>query len=257
MDSQRTVTYSLKGTVSIEVYARALEQFAALLYALSNEIAATSNIHWRIERLEAGSATTTAGAVTDDIEALQRVVVAYTSVGQYLQHNQPIPYSSEVVEHATALTAFIDSDVTAVEFSGGDMIWTITEARAEPADLRERKQRAWGSVTGIIKTISLRRGLSVSLYDTLFDKAVECHFDGDSETNQEIVRNAWGKLVTVTGRVERDPDNGRPVRIVNIRTISPVEPVVPGQYKQTLGILPWPNLDERPEDVIRRLRDAQ
>jgi hypothetical protein len=254
---QRTVTFSLKGHISVETYARALEHFAALIYALTEEIAANQNISWRVERLEAGSATITVGAVVEnDLTAqdVERIVYGYATVARYLHDNQPIPYSADVVEHATALTEFIDTDVSAVEFAGTDFIWTIADARTEPTELRERRQRAWGTVTGVIKTISLRRGLSVRLYDTLFDRSVECHFASD---HQELIRNAWGKLVTVTGRIERDPDTGRPVRIYDIRAITTVETIIPGQYKQTRGILPWPDLEERPEDVVRRLRDVQ
>ena len=96
--------------------------------------------------------------------------------------------------------------------------------------------------------------MKFTLYDSTFDKAVPCYLQEDQE---DKMREIWGKNVIVTGRITREPDNGRPVSIREITSIDPVVEAAPGSYKIARGIFQWSQGDEPAEVSIRRLRDAE
>jgi hypothetical protein len=109
---------------------------------------------------------------------------------------------------------------------------------------------AYGAIEGVVQTLTNRRELRFTLYDSLQDRAVVCHLH---EGQEDLMRNAWGKRVIVQGFVTRDGLNGRPLQISRI---TDVIPVIAGDYKKGRGALKSAADAEKPEDVIRRLRDA-
>ena len=112
---------------------------------------------------------------------------------------------------------------------------------------------AWSSVKGTIDTLSRRKKLSFTLWDSLFDKPVGCYF---KEGQEDTMRNAWGKHAFVSGRVGRRADTGRPVVIRDVKQIRLLEDVEPGSYMRAKGVFPWATDSELPENIIRRLRNA-
>ncbi len=245
-----TLALVLNGDIPLAAFAEAMEHFNALVELLSDEVAGADEIEWEIARLEGGSATTVARGICPKIEPVERVIEAYNSVGRALKNRSPIPYSEDVEARAKSLLSFLNGKVTSVGF-----VTDGYEAFINEAIIEEEAEGLYslGTVTGVIETVSSRRGLKFTLYDSLFDKAVYCYFN---EEQREKIREVWGKRVSVAGRIVRDPYSGRPIRVFNVRRIEVLEDVPPDSYERARGVLPWKEGDEPSEVIIRRSRDA-
>ncbi|MCL4253390.1 MAG: hypothetical protein KJ043_06390 [Anaerolineae bacterium] len=110
---------------------------------------------------------------------------------------------------------------------------------------------SFGSVKGIVQTISNRDGLTIVLYDSIFDMPVVCYLQNIPE---DELRDILGKKVIVTGRIHRNPDTGQPTHIEDVTDITHLEAM--GDYQSARGIFDWQDGDEPAEITIRRLRDG-
>ena len=134
----------------------------------------------------------------DDTQQVERVVEAYAVVGAAIARNTIIPYSLNVAEQARRLTAVINGHVKSIEFIVADKTITIEQPITEekPND----RTYALGTVTGQVDTL-MRRGYTFTIYELIFDRAVTCYLQPEQE---DLMRNAWGKIATVTGDVCRE-----------------------------------------------------
>lgn len=110
----------------------------------------------------------------------------------------------------------------------------------------------FGSVTGVVDTISRRNGFVFTLYDDIFDRAVRCHV---SISQQEKLRGIWGERVKVIGFIHRDPETGRVASVKDIKKIDIISSQK-DQYRQARGVVPYHPDDEAAEKIIRQLRDV-
>jgi hypothetical protein len=248
--SNNTLTLALNGDVSLDEFARTMQHFTALVDALSRDIGPGVEIDWMIDDLQADSAIATVMGVSTQEGMVEKVVRAYANVGEALEKGEPIPYSSRVEQEATEITKVLNGRITSIRFETAQSDATIVgRAGLE----RPGTRYAFGTVRGTVETLTRRRGLRITLYDAIFDKAVACYL---SEGLEDVMRKAWGQRVVVAGEVGREPETGRPVVVRNVKYIKPLEDVVPGSYKRARGVLPAGKSDEKPEDIIRRVRDA-
>lgn len=246
-----TLTLTLKGEVSLQDFAVSTQQFRTLIQSLSVDVAEETEIEWVVEELDSGSTVITTAGYAPQMEAVDRVVRAFEDVGRSVQAGEVIPYSKQVGDAVVRLTQLINHRVTAIQLETPRLDIVINapygERRAEPITYS-----ALGTVTGTIETLNRRRGLNFSLYDDLFDRAVRCYIDKSQES---VLRNAWGKRVTVAGRVSRDSETGRPLNVRDV-TIHIHEEVEPGSFRRARGVMGEHAPDEPAEDIIRRIRDA-
>jgi hypothetical protein len=91
------------------------------------------------------------------------------------------------------------------------------------------------------------------LYDQIFDRAISCYLGEDQESQ---MRDAWGRRVLVMGKVGREPLHGRAVVIREITRIEILRDTEPGSYRRARGVWQRAAGADPPEQVIRRLRDA-
>lgn len=54
-----------------------------------------------------------------------------------------------------------------------------------------------------------------------------------------MIRNMWGKYVTVTGKIYRDPITGRPLEVCKLEGVEILQDEPPGSYKRARGAIPW------------------
>jgi hypothetical protein len=248
---ENEVTLILEGEVTLSDFAKTLSNFTSLMEALSQTVASTADIVWVIDDLQAGSAETTIIGISEQKEAVEKVVYAYEVVGKALAAGQPIPYPDTVVDKARAITQIINGRISAIRFQTAEHDSVIQSGPATRQ--RHPKIAAFGLVKGRIETLNRRRGFKVILYDDLFDKPITCYLDPEQEAQ---MREIWGKRVTITGIVERDPEHGRITSVKDITNISTLQEVDPESYRSAKGIIPWNEGDDLPEVTIRRLRDA-
>lgn len=247
------VTLKLNGEVTLNQYAKAMEDLRKLIDALSIEVAGTEEIEWSIYDLVAGSAYVAIRGSYYDLGRVEKVVEAYRVIGTALASNRPIPYSEAIIKPASALTSIINSHITSVGFGiGDDMLIVDKPVRIE----EEEAKRIYsiGTVRGIAGTITIRPSLRLTVFDMLFDRAVYCYLQSEL---REKVRNAWDKQVEVTGMVFRDPDTGRPIEVRDVSDVLVIENGSSGNFRPARGVLFDPENQEPAEVTIRRIRDAR
>jgi len=247
-----TLTSAVEGDVTLSNFAKTLNEFNALLSNLSKEVGNNAAIDWMVEELYAGSAIATFHGFFEDVKVVETVVDAYEQVGDALANGTDLPFSEAVRRNAWNITNILDGQITSLRFEtqARDFVIsskTITGAKSLPM------KYSLGTVKGMIQTVSMRKKLSFTVWDALFDKPVNCYL---KEGDEERMRSVWGKRAVVSGKIGRQAESGRPIVIREVKSIHILEDVEPGSYKRARGVLPWQQGDEKPEDVLRRMRNA-
>ncbi|NJK78424.1 MAG: hypothetical protein HC876_13410 [Chloroflexaceae bacterium] len=244
-----TITLELNGDISLQDFATAMQRFYGLVNVLSSEVGGTT-IDWQIDELNAGSASITVRGNTDIPNTVEKIVLAFLTVGSSILSHEPIPYSKDVEQQADRLVRLINGSITSMRFETayGDAVITEYSGINTPV---ERMYTA-GIVKGTVETVTRRKGWKFTLYDAIFNTAINCYASPQLE---EQMRDIWGKKVIVHGQIGRNQETGRPVVVRNITHIELVEPVPTGSFQQARGILAQPNGDEMPEIAVRRTRD--
>ena len=251
-----TFSFKVEGGIELQNLTGSLSLLTTFVEALATEIAKESTIRWLIDDLKRASATAVLRGEVEGVEhsdAIEKVIRGIGIVATALLTGDPIPYSEKVQEAAFALTRAIQAPITAIHLQTdevGDVILTMPR---EEEDERTLKTHALGTIEGIVQTLQRRDGYSFTLYDTLLDRSVRCYVHQDQE---DIMRQAWGKRVRVTGLIGRDALTGRASEIREIWEIAILPEVAPESYKAALGILES-NDPTPPEVLVRRLRDAE
>ena len=247
-----TLTIAVNGEVSLREFSSAIVAFKSLVDALSNEIARDTEIDWFIDDLSASSAVATIRGSSSEQAAVERIVQAYGVVGRSLERGEPIPYSERVQREATNIVRVIDGRITSVRFETPQEEATVTGATVKGFPSPQIRY-SFGTIKGLVQTLSSRGSLRFTVYDSLFDRAVACYL---KEGQEEIMRGAWGNLVVVEGRVGREPSKGRPVLVRDIEDVRVIDRPDSGAYRKARGVLKRDaESDEMPEDILRRLRD--
>ena len=242
-----TITFELGGRVPIEKFRDGISHFQQLVAALTQGRSVT----WIVEDLQVGSAITTLRGEAEDLVVVEQIVGEYAQVGNALASHEPLPhYSLQVYEAANAIQALAKS-VDYVRFETSEHDYTIYGNGTATAPLTQ--WTSVGAITGRVQALSKRGGLRFNLYDSVHDRAISCYL---RQGQEELMREAWDRRVTVDGTIYRQRSLGRPVAIRNILSIDILEDTPQGAYRQARGAALWQEGDEMPEDVIRELRDG-
>jgi hypothetical protein len=247
-----TLTFALDGEVALEEFATAIDKLNSLLGQLAKERAKDAKVVWIIDELYGGSAVATFRGVNGDMSDIENIVDAYEEVGESLQSGREVPFSTAVQRYAHDLVGVLNGRVTSIRFETPAKDFVIISKPLEGEQAPQIKY-AWSSVRGTVQTLSMRKKLNFTLWDSLFDKPVSCYFKGGQE---DIMRNAWGKRAVVSGKVGRRVETQRPVVIRDIKQVRLLIDVEPGSYRRAKGVFPWTADSELPEDMIGRLRSA-
>lgn len=251
--ASNTVTLEMNGTIELDVLGEELRQWHGLLRALSREVARHEQIRWVVEDLRPGSALATAVGEGPNLEAIERVVKSFSEVGRALQQRRAVPGSWRVRQRAAALLKPLGAGVESIRFETAFEDITILEHPLGNDELRTAMSRAHGSATGRIQTLSSRRRLSFTLYDTVFDRAVNCYL---GEGQEDLVRDKWDRRATVEGLISRDPVSGRPVAVRYIQAIHLLPEPRDDAHRDILGLIPQPPGRETAADTIRQVRNG-
>ncbi len=152
--------------------------------------------------------------------------------------NVPPPHYGEKAVANTAKLAGIVGGAP----GGPDLVRVWRNSRAHPltaravanADARAGvESRDWGSIEGILQTITEVHGLRFMVHDAVTKRSMQCFFDDEM---LDDVMEAFQKRVSVSGTV-RYRGNGEPVSIqVEDMHVFPPDGTLPGIY-DVLGIL--------------------
>lgn len=246
--AKNTLTFELGGRVEISDFANGIVAFRRLVAALTPRKA---GIAWVVEDLQPGSAVVTLRGECDDPAAVERIVDDYEKVGAALSWHEDLPQLNQRARTASYAIRDLTGTADYVRFETPDIDYTIY--RNGHILSRPTPTVSIGAISGSIQTLSNRGGLRFNLYDTLHDKAIACYLAPGQE---ELMREAWGRRATVTGKISREMSTGRPIAIRQIVAVDTLSESPFGSYRQARGAVPWQPGDLMPEDVIRQLRDA-
>jgi len=249
--TKETLTFALEGDVTLASFASALNEFNALLGNLSKEVGNNSPVDWVVEELYAGSAIATFHGIYDDVKIVETIIDAYEQVGEALSSGRNIPFSEAVRKNCRGITSVLNGKVTALRFETSARDF-IVSGKSQIGEKSAPMKYSLGAVKGTIQTLSMRKKLSFIVWDSLFDKAVNCYI---KEGQEELLRKAWGKSAVVTGRIGRQAESGRPTVIREVKNIEIIEKLERGSYKHARGVLLWNQGDEKPEVTLRRMRN--
>lgn len=255
-----TITLVLDGDVSLAEFARAITGLRTLLNNLSKEVGGGAEIEWNVDDLERGSTITSfrgAAKKPNQQPEVEKVVRAYGEVGQALEKRFQVPYSLAVTRAADNIAGILNGRVESIRFETEEIDAIIRSPEVIPdrganAPL-PASVSSYGAVEGRVQTLTNRGGLRFTLYDLLNDRAVSCYL---KEGYEDLMRDAWGKLVIVEGIVTRDALKGRPQTVRQITRVEPITEAEPESYQEARGIVPIGPNGLMPEEAIRRLRDA-
>lgn len=251
-----TVKLELQGDIQLDVFAEATKHFSELVIALSKDIAGQGAIEWGLDTLHYGSpAVMMWQGHADNTNILESVVVAVEEVGQSLETGRAVPYGEHIRKIAVEIARIPNGKITTLLLGSKTYTAHITSesfsrmgAKVFPDEIS-----SYGQVVGYADTLS-RRGLTVTIFDELFEKAVLCHFEPGEEAQ---MRDMWtNRRVAVFGYVTRDAVSGRPRAIRDIRKVEYLPEPNPESFSLSRGVIPFQVGDELPEHIVRRLRDA-
>lgn len=248
------LTLKLNGQVPLDLFATAIRGFKGLVDELTKEHAPHERIEWVVVDLESGSATATIVGISNNPKAVDDVVSAYDCVGRAIREHTESQLPKKIQRQVNKITSVLNGKISEVVLEGEETNVISTESAMSPS-YPTRLVSALGAVEGLVQTLSSRKGLKFTLYDSVFDRSVVCHFSADEkerERQEEMMRSVWDRRAIVQGVVTRDPVTGRPIEI---RQISEVIPVIgTADFRLARGAF---KSKELPEDVIRRARDAE
>jgi hypothetical protein len=247
--ARNTLTLTVKGSITLDIYHKTVGRFFSLIKALSEEIASGTPITWRLVDLQIGSTSMTIAGEAMQPELVERTTRAYASVGTALAFGEPVPYSARVNRCALALSQVITGEVTALEFTTdlGSVLVPQAVGIASPG----KRLQAWGTVDGTVETLTSHRRLAFILYEAHFGYPVRCIVRHEQEA---IMLQMWRKFVRVSGLVIRAAQSGHPLEIRDIGEIRELQVSASDNYRKAAGILDLGG--EAPEVLIRKLRDA-
>lgn len=255
-----TVTLVLSGDVSLAELARAISGLRTLLTNLGREVGGGAEIDWNVDDLERGSTIASFRGTArrpNQQPQVESVVKAYGEVGLALEKRYRVPYSENVVRAANNIAGILNGRVDSIRFETEEIDATIRSPEVESATDIDRPMplsgASYGAVEGRVQTLTNRGGLRFTLYDLLNDRAVSCYL---KEGHEDMMRDMWGKLVTVEGMVRRDPVTGIPQTVRQITKVAPMVEAEADSYRRARGVVPIGPDGLMPEEAIRRLRDA-
>ncbi len=247
--SKTTLTFELGGQVEL----KELEQGITLFRRLVSSLTSRSGVTWVVEDLQPGSATVTLRGEADDPAKVEHVINEYEKIGSALSRHETSRHTKTRVTRAAHAIADFAGPLEYVRLGTPDQDYIIYGSGAADESVRITPSVSIGAITGRVQILSSRSGLRFNLYDTVHDRAVTCYL---GQGQEEIMREAWGNLATVVGRVSRDPVTGKPISIREIRQVKRLDDIPPWTYREARGAVPREPGDMLPEEVIRLLRDA-
>ena len=253
-----TLTLVLNGEVSLSVFSEAIRGLLNLVDGLQADVASGKHIDWIIDTLDSGSATAVIRGVVEneaDLPSVERVVAAYEDVGLSIRKGRQFSYSSSVKSAAKRIIGLVNGHITSVRFETADVDVEFSKRPTELSEVTSPtvSETAYGSVRGRVQSMTSRGRLRFTLYDLTDDRAISCYLTAGSE---DIMREAWGKLVMLEGLVRRDPETGRATTVRQVKDLQIISEGKDDDYREAIGAAPGFLGDELPEEVIRKARDV-
>lgn len=255
-----TLTLVLDGkNVSLSAFTDAVTRFRGLVDTITRDVSGGRPVEWTVDNLDTSSAIVGVRGAGEEV-VVDAIVRQYEQVGRALQAGRVDQIPVAVREHAFSLAEVLADpsvDAVRIETENADSIVTqvsrVAMIEHRPLVFIPRQAfEAYGAVEGRVQTLSSRNAYRFTLYDTVNDKAVSCYL---APTDENVMRDAWGRLALVEGIVRRDGETGRPLTVRQVERVMLLPERPQGGWRAARGVAPATS-DVLPEQAIRKLRDA-
>lgn len=198
-----------------------------------------SSVNWVVSSITSGSVhLKLEGIPTDDVQPhnINEVITTVESGLAELEKRpeRPLFFSDRALESAKALAELVGKDILGIQVGSNSHKVNLTKHLvANVYELIGARYQSFGSVEGVLKSITIHRKLAFRIYNLLTDRSVTCYFKSNSIDN---IKNAFGKRVFVYGLI-RSREDGEKISIeVEEMEIFPSEEELP-KIEDVIGIL--------------------
>jgi hypothetical protein len=210
------ITLVFDGTiVTPDTFRRVVSAFVDLLTAVTDKAAGEGKrTVWNMS-VAKGSCVFVAQPVSDTAtkNTTERVIHAIRDGMKRLEKGTIAPptyFDQKALRAARELASLSNEKrLNYVQFKTAGSPFAISQKTADTASKLLGQHQALGSVEGNLQTISVRGTPQFVVFDSLYDKGVNCFMD---EKVMDDAMRAFRKRVTVTGMVQYDKES-RPVSI--------------------------------------------
>ena len=230
--SANSVTLDFDGAVvTPDTFRRLVSAFVDLLNAVTDKAAGTGKrTVWNMA-VSKGSRLLIATAVADRATetVAKRVIKAIPDGLRRLEKGAPASpayFDQRALRAARELASMSkERKLTYVRFRADGSPIAVSQRSADTAVRLLGQHQALGSVEGKLQTISERGSLQFVVFDSLYDKGINCFMD---EAIMEQAMQAFRRRVIVTGMIQYDHES-RPVsiRVDNIQVLKDVHELPP------------------------------
>jgi len=251
-----TLTIKLNGTIDAGDFAEAMRRFNKFVRALSTEVDRKAKITLDVEDLQVGSTLVSTHIAAPEPQIVVGTVQSYHDTTQLIARHLPLEGHTKSVQHWGRMIGDLPRlrsiESVRLESVLGEALLVREEIQVDKAPVTLRY--SMGALRGRVETLSRRRGLRFVLYDLLNDTPVSCYL---SVGQEELMRDAWGRLVLVHGNVGRDAEQWRPEVMRQITDVTILKEVEPESYLGLRGRWKVPAGGLEPEKRIRSMRDDE
>lgn len=252
-DTSLTVTFG--GDVTLPLLAQALTGLNELLKVLGDDLGSES-AEWVVENLEIGGGVAIVRGYGEDTDAIATTIGSAIEAVRVVERDSARSLTASVARAARKLTQVVDGVVHFLILESGEEEVSIV-AGEKSTERQQERVSAFGSVTGVVRTLSRSRGLFFTVADESYGRTVTCRFGPElSASMADTMRDLWDRRAIVEGIVVRDRRTGHPIHVANVERVTAAPQWSPGAFLRARGVLESPCNAEAPEATIRRLRDA-
>lgn len=259
MSSRLTIKLFTATNPPLDAFLQALQNTFDMLRDIDAAVSSKpqGTIVWRIAHLSVSSAVATldADSVLEDADFSDEVVRAYTKGLEQIEQGPTIPpfFTEDTLEKAKRLVSTIRGEVTKITIQAqGIRPVAITQRVAANVDeLIGPQYEAYGSIEGMLETLSVHGRPHFTIYDVLTRRGVQCLIPQGLVSK---AHSAFQKRVAVSGKIKYTR-RGKPVSISaeDLRVLREKHELP--QAKDIEGIDLTGGTD--PTEYIRRLRRAK
>ncbi len=256
---KKTYTVQLDGTVSLDRLTGALSAWESALHAIAENVGKAHVISMTVEDLVVGSAIVEVSIEFDADTWADNFESGYEQYGRQIRDGNVIDFPSNLKRPVTEIrkAAFLDGPNSLVLLSDRTEIMVdpvISHASLRMTATSPPYFEAMGTVIGKLQSLTSRKALKATVYDSINDRAVRCVL---SESDHEKARDLWDTEVVVEGVIRRDPRSGRPISIRKIRNIGPQDKSIDRYaWMRARGALRHIHPEKTSEELIRLARNG-
>lgn len=180
------------------------------------KLARDKPVTWYVTDLTIGSAVAALSA--DDVDSAPlRLAREYVNGIRIVEAGEALPpfFSDASLKRLVRMTGPLSSqnasylDVSVGENGSANSVRVTGQTADNIRQLRAPNSKAIGSITGVLDTISVRKGAQFQVVDPVWNRPVSCRF---SINRKESVAHALERRVVVSGTVVRNR-KGQPIRV--------------------------------------------